>query len=165
LIEGPSLGYRKDINTDAIATFQDLLPLIVLLISQTTSSNRISFSNLVRRLIESSSTEFSTVIPNNSRICSNEFRTIILMIMDTYRFEGNVLEVTGQLIDKDLFEHVDRLAKAKERGIRPADLKCFQCQKPILIHSHLGSSAKSDTSEKNEHEYEEEEEEGRTGYS
>lgn len=134
----PSLGSQKDMDLDAIAAFQDLLPSIVSLISRTTSSNRISFSNLVRRLIESTSTsDFSTVASSKGAcIPSNEFRTIILMIMDTYRFEGNVLEVTGRMIDEDLFAHVDRLAKAKERGIRPNHLQCFKCQKPILIQSH-----------------------------
>ncbi|WAR61427.1 hypothetical protein PtB15_12B112 [Puccinia triticina] len=128
---------QKDAALNAIASFQGLLPSIVsLLISRTTSSHRISFSNLVRRLIECSSTNLSTVESKSGSIPSNEFRSIILMIMDTYRFEGNVLEVTGRLIDEDLFEHVDRLAKAKQKGIRPVNLSCFKCQKPILVSAH-----------------------------
>ncbi|KAA1137653.1 Vacuolar protein sorting-associated protein 8 [Puccinia graminis f. sp. tritici] len=143
--------HQNDVNLNAIANFQGLLPSIVsFLISRTTSSNRISFSNLVRRLIECSSTDLSTVESKSGSIPSNEFRSIILMIMDTYRFEGDVLEVTGRLIDEDLFEHVDRLAKAKEKGVRPADLSCFKCQKPILIHSHHRSSVESESSENND---------------
>ncbi|OAV97542.1 hypothetical protein PTTG_25990 [Puccinia triticina 1-1 BBBD Race 1] len=153
---------QKDAALNAIASFQGLLPSIVsLLISRTTSSHRISFSNLVRRLIECSSTNLSTVESKSGSIPSNEFRSIILMIMDTYRFEGNVLEVTGRLIDEDLFEHVDRLAKAKQKGIRPVNLSCFKCQKPILVSAHHRSSAASDSPENNDcQEQEEEDEEG-----
>ncbi|KAI7946088.1 hypothetical protein MJO29_012476 [Puccinia striiformis f. sp. tritici] len=164
-------NHQKDDNLNAIASFQELLPSIVsLLISRTTTNNRISFSNLVRRLIESSSTDLSTVESKSGSIPSNEFRSIILMIMDTYRFEENVLEVTGRLIDEDLFEHVDRLAKAKEVGIRPQNLNCFRCHKPILIINHhqyrsSSSGGELDSSENNNYEDNDDQEDWEVRYS
>lgn len=149
--EGLPSDAEKQVEIRALEKLKELLPTIVsLLISRTKFSSQFSFSNLVRRLIESSSTNLST--SDASKPSSQEFRSIILMIMDTYRFEGNVLEVTGRLIDEDLFEHVDKLAQAKEKGIRPNDLKCFKCSKPIIFPNHPPRSSIGSDSDGNKFE-------------
>ncbi|MBW0497198.1 hypothetical protein O181_036913 [Austropuccinia psidii MF-1] len=144
-----SLEDREETKNEVVESLRGLLPKIVsALISGTKSSNQVSFSKLVKRLIESPdpSQAVSFNSKSNQRIggtdsqnLTSEFRCIILMLMDTYRFEGNVLEVTGRLIDQDLFKYVNELVKAQEKGFRPDGLSCHHCQRSILLRESLGS--------------------------
>ncbi|KAH9810249.1 Golgi CORVET complex core vacuolar protein 8-domain-containing protein [Melampsora americana] len=141
-IQELDLSNDHDLKSWVVDQLRSLLPTILSsLISHTNFSNQISFSNLVRRLIESSgesrikessdqSNEQSSkrVIMNGG---TNEFRSIVMTILDTYRFEGSVLEVTSRLIDRDLFEHVKELSKAKQRGIRPGRRNCYYCKRNV----------------------------------
>lgn len=128
-----------DLKSWVVNQLRSLLPTILSsLISHTNFSNQISFSNLVRRLIESSGerrSKESTNGESSKRVMmnggTNEFRSIVMTILDTYRFEGSVLEVTSRLIDRDLFEHVKELSKAKERGIRPDRRSCYYCKRDV----------------------------------
>ncbi|EGG10747.1 uncharacterized protein MELLADRAFT_33801, partial [Melampsora larici-populina 98AG31] len=124
-----NLSNDLDLKSWVVDQLRSLLPTILSsLISHTNFSNRISFSNLVRRLIESTG-ERRIKESQNQR--TNEFRSIVMTILDTYRFEGSVLEVTSRLIDRDLFEHVKELSQAKQKGIRPNQRNCYYCKRNV----------------------------------
>lgn len=133
-LHGPNANSKPesdDTDTWAVDRLRALLPTVLSsLISHTSFTNQISFSKLVRRLIEASGD--ARIGDSESRVHSTrEFRSIVMTIMDTYRFEGSVLEVTSRLIDQDLFQHVADLATARQRGIRPDRSLCEFCRRPV----------------------------------
>ncbi|CAH7686191.1 hypothetical protein PPACK8108_LOCUS20807 [Phakopsora pachyrhizi] len=115
-------------NTAAKFLRKVLLRVLSSLISRSTSSTL--FSNLVKKLI---SCQQKGNCQDSSAI--KEFRWIVTMIMDSYRFQGSVLEVTSKLVDQDLHENLAQLNKERQRGIRLAELICDICRLSIQVSS------------------------------
>lgn len=98
------------------------------LVSSTTSQD-VSFPRLVRRLIEAT--------PSGSSTSSSyaEFKGVITSMLDTYAFEGDLLDQSSVITAQDLFVVVEAFKQERERGWRPgrgtARTSCAECLQPL----------------------------------
>lgn len=135
-------GRADDPNAQAVLQpVRDLIPQALSALISSTSSRTISFPLLVRRLMNVGSVGGS---PTNSETSTSdktdttasasyaEYRSIIDSMLETYRFEGDLLETSNRLIAADLYEHVADLAKEKGVGWRPvASGRCEACGRAV----------------------------------
>lgn len=118
------------------------------LISNTTS-RQVSFPRLVRNLLDRAPKASAPRSGSRSR-ASSEFGSVIVMIIDIYRFEGSLLETTNRLLDSDLFEDVGKLERGKRRGWRPDRSGCAYCGKGVWGPGAVNLGGPEETSEDEE---------------
>ncbi|KAK4700735.1 vacuolar protein sorting-associated protein 8, partial [Phenoliferia sp. Uapishka_3] len=111
-----------------------IIPTALSSLVSTTSTREVSFPNLMRRLIESNSRS-----PAADRSYS-EFKAIVTSMLDTYVFEGDLLELTSRISLQDLFEHVAALKTQRDMGWRARDEICADCGKPVWGPEGPGTS-------------------------
>jgi hypothetical protein len=104
------------------ASLRSLLSDVLSSLISSTSSRDVPFPQLMRRLIVSQSA-------GGKRSANHyaEFRTILGSMLDTYTFDGDLLDLTNSLVERDLFEKVEELNKERGRGWRPAGTLCESC--------------------------------------
>ncbi|KAK9899037.1 hypothetical protein P389DRAFT_158303 [Cystobasidium minutum MCA 4210] len=95
-------------SVNAIDRVKQLVPEAISSLIASTSSESLSLPHLVRRLMEKSAG--STY---------SEYKDILDGMLDTYRFEENVLSTSKRLLDLDVHEEIAELAKARGNGWRP----------------------------------------------
>lgn len=59
----------------------------------------------------------------------SELRTVIASIFSAYTYEASLLSLANAMLDKDLFVHVDEIAKLRQRGWRPRGQVCEVCRR------------------------------------
>ncbi|KAL1956890.1 hypothetical protein VTO42DRAFT_6738 [Malbranchea cinnamomea] len=59
----------------------------------------------------------------------SELRTVIGSIFSAYTYEASLLSLANSMLDKDLFVHVDEVAKLRQRGWRPRGQVCEVCRR------------------------------------
>ncbi|CEG71162.1 hypothetical protein RMATCC62417_06941 [Rhizopus microsporus] len=99
--------------------------LTALLIS---TSPQVSLPRLLLRLIDSQSRGETTFA---------DFRDIFLNMLDTYKYEGKLLEMTNHLFDRDLFTSLQDMVNKRGKGWRPSRAICEICGSNILDFSLL----------------------------
>ena len=100
------------------------------------SSRRISFPKLFKRLVDSA-------MQTLKETHYNEFRTILTGMMESYRSDGDILTITKQILDRDVFDTVEELAKVRSRGWKlEQGATCSSCGKGLL--SMTGSGPQTD---------------------
>ncbi|PGH16027.1 hypothetical protein AJ79_02007 [Helicocarpus griseus UAMH5409] len=57
-----------------------------------------------------------------------ELRSVIASIFSAYTYEESLLSLANSMLDKDLFVHVDEIAKLRQRGWRPRGQVCEVCR-------------------------------------
>ncbi|CEG76156.1 hypothetical protein RMATCC62417_11090 [Rhizopus microsporus] len=102
--------------------------LTALLIS---TSPQVSLPRLLLRLIDSQSRGETTFA---------DFRDIFLNMLDTYKYEGKLLEMTNHLFDRDLFTSLQDMVNKRGKGWRPSRAICEICSSNILDFSLLQPS-------------------------
>ncbi|KAF8342052.1 Golgi CORVET complex core vacuolar protein 8-domain-containing protein [Cantharellus anzutake] len=80
---------------------------------QKSSSNKLSFSRLFKRLVEATADGHDPHDPTYT-----EFRLILDGMLASYRAESDVLAITKRLVERDLFEDVRAYTAARRRGTR-----------------------------------------------
>ncbi|GAA6005757.1 hypothetical protein JCM11491_003997 [Sporobolomyces phaffii] len=90
-----------------------LIPTALSALVSTTSSREVSFPRLVRRLIDANAGS-SPATGGYS-----EFKAIVSSMLDTYKFEGDLLALSSRISAADLFAHVAAYKLARDRGWRP----------------------------------------------
>ncbi|KAI8991762.1 Golgi CORVET complex core vacuolar protein 8-domain-containing protein [Mycotypha africana] len=95
------------------------------------STSQVSLPRLLLRLIHSQA---------NGETTFADFRDIFLSMLDTYKYEGKLLELTNRLFDQDLFGTLHDLVAKRERGWRPSRTVCESCGESILNISLLQPS-------------------------
>lgn len=58
----------------------------------------------------------------------SELRSVIASIFSAYTYEASLLSLANAMLDKDLFVHVDEIAKLRQRGWRPRGTACEVCR-------------------------------------
>ncbi|OJD11363.1 hypothetical protein AJ78_07855 [Emergomyces pasteurianus Ep9510] len=58
----------------------------------------------------------------------SELRSVIASIFSAYTYEETLLSLANTMLDKDLFVHVDEIAKLRQRGWRPRGQVCEVCR-------------------------------------
>ncbi|GAA5899138.1 hypothetical protein JCM8208_003013 [Rhodotorula glutinis] len=115
-----------------------LIPSALSALVSTTSSHEVSFPSLMRRLIDSISRS-----PAANRSYA-EFKAIVTSMLDTYAFEGDLLELSSTISAQDLFEHVEAFKRERDRGWRPGandpSGACAECLQPVWGPHGAGTS-------------------------
>ena len=60
-----------------------------------------------------------------------ELRAVISSIFSAYAYEESLLALSNSMLDKDLFVHVDEIAKLRRRGWRPRGQICEICRRRV----------------------------------
>lgn len=82
----------------------------------------VSFLRVLRAFL----TRAAAVSPSLS-----ELRSVIGSIFSTYAYEESILSLANGMLDKDLFVHVDEIAKRRQRGWRPRRQMCEICRQRV----------------------------------
>lgn len=115
----------QPLSPRASDALSNLIPTALSSLVSTTSTRDVSFPNLMRRLIDSNARS-----PAANRSYA-EFKAIVTSMLDTYAFEGDLLELTSKISSQDLFEHVERLTREREKGWRSGGELCEECCQPV----------------------------------
>lgn len=141
------LEVRQLITTAYKSFVQSILTSLLL-----STSPQVSLPRLLLKLIHSQARGETTFA---------DFRDIFLSMLDTYKYEGKLLEMTNRLFDRDLFGSVEDMVTKRGKGWRPSRAVCEICGVNILDLSLLQPSlAWGFDDEEQEGEKEDEEEQG-----
>lgn len=90
------------------------------------SRSAVSLSRLFKRLVDSSSAARSA-----SKSVYTEFKRILTTTLETYKADGDALEITNRLLERDIFEAVEELTTSRLRGWTARFDKCGRCRKTV----------------------------------
>ncbi|KAG0213897.1 Vacuolar protein sorting-associated protein 8 [Mortierella sp. GBA30] len=108
--------------TDQLSNnFKGFVQSILATLLLSTSTPQVSLPSLLRRLLRSESTD------DNGLNRFSDFRDIFLGMLDTFKYEGQLLEMTNGLFERDLFLGVQLIAKSRAKGWRPRKGNCEIC--------------------------------------
>ncbi|KAG2174198.1 hypothetical protein INT43_004219 [Umbelopsis isabellina] len=111
-----------------ISSFKSFVQSILTSLLLSTSSPHVSLPRLLLRLIQSQT---------NGETTFADFRDIFLGMLDTYKYEGQLLEMTNRLFEQDLFVGIRSVIQKKSRGWRPRRIICEICNTTLLDLSIL----------------------------
>ncbi|KAI9280667.1 Golgi CORVET complex core vacuolar protein 8-domain-containing protein [Sporodiniella umbellata] len=120
----------KDINQRISFSFKTFVQSILTSLLLSTSP-QVSLPRLLLRLIDSQSRGETTFA---------DFRDIFLNMLDTYKYEGKLLEMTNRLFDRDLFSSMQDMVSKQRKGWRPSRAVCELCGESIFDLSLLQPS-------------------------
>lgn len=107
-----------------VFSFKSFVQTILTHLLQSTSPQKQgTLPRLLSRLIDSQARCASTFA---------DFRDIFKSILDTYKYEGKLLEMTNRLFERDLFAGVNEMVKGKGKGWKPRRGACEECGQAIL---------------------------------
>ncbi|RIB07429.1 Golgi CORVET complex core vacuolar protein 8-domain-containing protein [Gigaspora rosea] len=116
--EIPRSAIPPHIANHLVTTFKSYVQSIVRSLLLETSSRYVSFPRLLLRFIQSQTKRNSTV---------SDFRDIFAGMIDTYKYEGQLLAMTNRLFEKDLFRGVAGVVRQRGKGWRPRRGTCEVC--------------------------------------
>lgn len=116
-------GLRQHIISSFKTFVQSILTSLLL-----STSPQVSLPRLLLRLIHSQTRGETTFA---------DFRDIFRSMLDTYKYEGKLLEMTNRLFDRDLFNGVQEMVREKGRGWRPRRGLCDICGGIVLDQTLL----------------------------
>jgi hypothetical protein len=88
-----------------------------------TSTSAVSFPRLFKRLVNSTT--------STAHSHYDEFRTILTGMLESYRSDGDMLMMTKNLVERDLFDTMARYTRQKSRGWAPDRGICIYCRHPL----------------------------------
>ncbi|CAK5265748.1 unnamed protein product [Mycena citricolor] len=89
------------------------------------STRAVSFPHLFKRLVTSAT-------PSTTGTQYTEFKTILTGMLESYRSDGDMLSISKNLVDRDLFVIVEQATQERVRGWAPRHRNCTECHKPLL---------------------------------
>ncbi|CAG8434792.1 11750_t:CDS:10 [Ambispora gerdemannii] len=114
----PRLPVPPHIANHLMTTFKSYVQSIMRSLLLSTSSS-VSLPRLLLRFIQSQSKR------KNSTVA--DFREIFVGMIDTYKYEGQLLAMTNRLFEKDLFGGVAGVVRQRGKGWRPRRGTCEVC--------------------------------------
>ncbi|RIA88126.1 Golgi CORVET complex core vacuolar protein 8-domain-containing protein [Glomus cerebriforme] len=117
--EVPRSSIPPHIANHLITTFKSYVQSIMRSLLLSTSSPYVSLPRLLLRFIQSQAKRNSTV---------SDFRDIFVGMIDTYKYEGQLLAMTNRLFEKDLFMNVAGVVRQRGKGWRPRRGVCEVCR-------------------------------------
>ena len=119
-------GNQPPTQGDTLTRLRTLVQETFSSLVSVSSSHRISFPKLFKRLVDSAT-------QTSKETHYNEFRTILTGMMESYRSDGDILTITKQILDRDVFDTVEELTKVRSRGWRlERGATCSSCGKRLL---------------------------------
>ncbi|KAF9202333.1 Vacuolar protein sorting-associated protein 8 [Haplosporangium sp. Z 27] len=101
--------------------FKGFVQSILATLLLSTSTPQVSLPSLLRRLLISESSDEGDL----NRF--SDFKDIFIGMLDTFKYEGQLLEMTNGLFERDLFLGVQLIAKSRSKGWRPRKGNCEIC--------------------------------------
>ncbi|KAI1313891.1 Vacuolar protein sorting-associated protein 8 [Mortierella claussenii] len=101
--------------------FKGFVQSILATLLLSTSTPQVSLPSLLRRLLKSESADEGEL----NRF--SDFKGIFMGMLDTFKYEGQLLEMTNGLFERDLFLGVQLIAKSRSKGWRPRKGNCEIC--------------------------------------
>jgi hypothetical protein len=92
----------------------------------------ISFPNLFKTLVTSTS-EANKYTSRPSKELYAEFRTILTGMLDTYRYDGELLTTTNALVSQDVFTNFQEWSRRREVGWKSTSPICRNCNRSLLF--------------------------------
>lgn len=119
---GKTANIQHGLHQHILSSFKSFVQSILTSLLLSTSP-QVSLPRLLLRLIESQARGETTFA---------DFRDIFLSMLDTYKYEGKLLEMTNRLFDRDLFSSMQSMVRGKGRGWRPRRGACDVCGASVL---------------------------------
>ncbi|KAJ7084430.1 Golgi CORVET complex core vacuolar protein 8-domain-containing protein [Mycena belliarum] len=91
------------------------------------STRAVSFPRLFKRLVTS-----ATHVVTGTQY--TEFKTILTGMLESYRSDGDMLQISKKLVDRDLFDTIAEATRERARGWAPYGRVCTLCRERL----HLG---------------------------
>ncbi|KAF9942607.1 Vacuolar protein sorting-associated protein 8 [Mortierella alpina] len=108
--------------TDQLSNnFKGFVQSILATLLLSTSTPQVSLPSLLRRLLRSEAAD------DGGMNRFSDFKEIFLGMLDTFKYEGQLLEMTNGLFERDLFLGVQLIAKSRSKGWRPRKGNCEIC--------------------------------------
>ncbi|KAF9585028.1 Vacuolar protein sorting-associated protein 8 [Lunasporangiospora selenospora] len=115
--------------------FKSYVQSILTTLLLSTSTTQVSLPSLLRRLLKSDEAQSRGKTDkkegeDEDESLKNQFsdyKDIFLGMLDTYKYEGQLLEMTNGLFERDLFMGVQLVVKNRGRGWRPRKGNCEIC--------------------------------------
>ncbi|KAF9568372.1 Vacuolar protein sorting-associated protein 8 [Mortierella alpina] len=101
--------------------FKGFVQSILATLLLSTSTPQVSLPSLLRRLLRSEAAD------DGGMNRFSDFKEIFLGMLDTFKYEGQLLEMTNGLFERDLFLGVQLIAKSRSKGWRPRKGNCEIC--------------------------------------
>jgi vacuolar protein sorting-associated protein 8 len=117
------------IHQRTLSSLRSLLQESFTSLASMSSTRAVSFPILFKRLVDSATQSHSS-----NHATYTEFRTILSGMLESYHSEGDMLQITKRLIDRDLFETVEVAAGERVRGWAPSTGSCSICLQALLSH-------------------------------
>ncbi|KAF9967581.1 Vacuolar protein sorting-associated protein 8, partial [Actinomortierella ambigua] len=126
-----------NVVNQVVNSFKGYVHSILTTLLLSASTPQVSLPSLLRRLIqaqEDAATAASSAedghgdeasVARDARFA--DFREIILGMLDTYKYEGQLLEMTNNLFERDLLVGVRQIVKFHAKGWRPRKRNCEIC--------------------------------------
>ncbi|CAO3585498.1 unnamed protein product [Absidia cylindrospora] len=133
--KNPNLVLPLGVQQHVIYTFKSFVQSILTSLLLSTSP-QVSLPRLLLRLIDSQTKGETTFA---------DFRDIFLSMLDTYKYEGQLLALTNRLFDRDLFLGVQDMVRQRGKGWRPQAMICAICSVGVLDMSLMQAKLWNET--------------------
>ncbi|KAF9338096.1 Vacuolar protein sorting-associated protein 8 [Podila minutissima] len=117
----PESQLSNNVTNQLSNNFKGFVQSILATLLLSTSTPQVSLPSLLRRLLRSESGSEGDL----NRF--SDFKDIFLGMLDTFKYEGQLLEMTNGLFERDLFMGVQLVAKTRAKGWRPRKGNCEIC--------------------------------------
>ncbi|KAI8352952.1 Golgi CORVET complex core vacuolar protein 8-domain-containing protein [Mortierella sp. GBAus27b] len=116
----PESRHSYHVVDQLVSNFKGFVQSILGTLLLSTSTPQVSLPSLLRRLLKAESEE-------GEMNQFSDFKDIIMGMLDTFKYEGQLLEMTNGLFERDLFLGVELIAKSRSKGWRPRKGNCEIC--------------------------------------
>ncbi|KAF9183247.1 Vacuolar protein sorting-associated protein 8 [Haplosporangium sp. Z 767] len=117
----PDSQHTFHVTDQLSSNFKGFVQSILATLLLSTSTPQVSLPSLLRRLLRAESADEGEL----NRF--SDFKDIFLGMLDTFKYEGQLLEMTNGLFERDLFLGVQLIAKSRAKGWRPRKGNCEIC--------------------------------------
>lgn len=137
LVDGAG-GHR--LKTMTLSSLRELVQNTFASLVTISSTRAVSFPRLFKRLVDPGLYADST--PGTPY---TEFRTILTGMLESYRSDGDMLSISQNLLNRDVFDTVEEYTKEKMRGWS-VQYHCSHCHRALLQHESSGGTDRTDIS-------------------
>jgi vacuolar protein sorting-associated protein 8 len=124
------IGGEGSRSFHALAIFRSLIQETFSSLVSVSSTRQISFPRLFKRLVDAAT-------HSSREIHYTEFRAVLTGMLESYRSDGDILTITKHLIDRDVFDTIEEMARTRVRGWMPQRVVCHSCGR-ILFSGQAG---------------------------
>ncbi|OAX39993.1 hypothetical protein K503DRAFT_688475 [Rhizopogon vinicolor AM-OR11-026] len=122
----PGRGGDTGLEDEVLSTLRAIVQETFSSLVSVSSTQAVSFPRLFKRLVDPTMHSGTTGTPYT------EFRAMLTGMLESYRTDGDMLIISKNLIDRDVFDFVELYAKEKMRGWTPSRGVCSSCGRTLF---------------------------------